>query len=147
MHTNPTAGRGVSLAFAQAEHLALTTGAATDPVAYTAGFDSWTDAHIGVWYGPQVQADAAAVRRIQAAVAGQPVPPPDPAERLRSAAFRAARTDADVAVALRRMLHLVARPGEVLGNPAVVSQLRALVDARPELTAVAAGPTREELAA
>lgn len=50
-------------------------------------------------------------------------------------------------VALRRMLHLVARPGDVLGDPAVVSQLRALVAARPELTAVAAGPTREELAA
>ena len=33
------------------------------------------------------------------------------------------------------------------GNPAVISQLRALIDARPELTAVAAGPTREELAA
>ncbi len=147
LHTNPTAGRGVSLAFAQAEHLALTTGAATDPVAYTADFDSWTDAHIGVWYGPQVQADAAAVRRIQAAVAGQPAPPPDPAERLRSAAFHAARTDADIAVALRRMLHLVARPDEILGNPALVSQLRALLNARPELTAVAAGPTREELAA
>ena len=84
---------------------------------------------------------------MQAAVADQPAPPLDPAERLRSAVFHAARTDADVAVALRRMLHLVARPGEVLGNPAVVSQLRALVDARPELTAVAAGPTREELAA
>ena len=147
MHLNPTAGRGVSLAFAQAEHLALTIGGATDPLAYTAGFDSWTYAHIGVWYGPQAQADAATARRIQAAVADQPVPPLDPAERLRSAAFHAARTDADVAVALRRMLHLVARPGEVLGNPAVVSQLRALIDGRPELTAVAAGPTREELAA
>jgi hypothetical protein len=44
------------------------------------------------------------------------------------------------------MLHLAARPGEVLGNPAVISQLRALVDAHPELTTVAAGPTREELA-
>ena len=146
MHTNLTAGRGVSLAFAQAEHLALTIGGATDPLAYTAGFDSWTDAHIGVWYGPQVHADAAVARRIQAAVAGQPAPPLDPAERLRSAAFHAARTEAEVAVALRRMLHLVAGPGEVLGNPAVVSQLRALVNARPELTAVAAGPTREELA-
>jgi 2-polyprenyl-6-methoxyphenol hydroxylase-like FAD-dependent oxidoreductase len=31
LHTNPTAGRGVSLAFAQAEHLALTIGGATDP--------------------------------------------------------------------------------------------------------------------
>jgi 2-polyprenyl-6-methoxyphenol hydroxylase-like FAD-dependent oxidoreductase len=147
MHTNPTAGRGVSLAFAQAEHLALTIGGATDPVAYTAVFDSWTDAHIGVWYGPQAQADAAMARRIQAAVAGQPAPALDPAERLRSAAFHAARTDADVAVVLRRMLHLVARPGEVLGNPAVASQLCALVEARPELAAVAAGPTREELAA
>lgn len=147
MHTNPTAGRGVSLAFAQAEHLALTIGGATNPLAYTAEFDSWTDAHIGVWYGPQAQADAAMARHIQAAIAGQPTPPMDPAEQLRAAVFYAARTDADIAVALRRMLHLVARPGEVLGDPAVVSQLPALVSARPALTAAAAGPTREELAA
>ncbi len=144
MHTNPAAGRGVSLAFAQAEHLALTTGAATDPPACTVGSGSWTGAHAGVWYGPQVQADAAMARPIQAVVASQPTPPPDPAERLRSAAFHAARTDADVAVALRRMLHLAARPSRVLGNPAVASQLRTLVEARPELTAVAAGPTRED---
>ena len=78
VHTNPTAGRGVSLAFAQAEHLALTIGGATDPLAYTAGFDSWTDAHIGVWHGSQIQADAAMARRMQAAVAGQPAPPPGP---------------------------------------------------------------------
>lgn len=146
MHTNPTAGRGVSLAFAQAEHLALSVGQATDPVAYTADFDTWTLAHTGAWYEPQASADAAMARRIQAAVAGQPAPPPDPGERLRSAAFHAARTDADVAVALRRMLHLVARPAEVLGNPAVLGQLQALIDAHPELTAVEAGPSREELA-
>jgi FAD dependent oxidoreductase len=110
LHTNPTAGRGVSLAFAQAEHLALTVGEAADPLACTASFDSWTDGHVGIWHGPQTQADAAMARRMHAAVAGQLVPPPDPAERLRSAAFHAARTDADVAVALRRMLHLVAGP-------------------------------------
>jgi 2-polyprenyl-6-methoxyphenol hydroxylase-like FAD-dependent oxidoreductase len=147
MHTNPTGGRGVSLAFAQADHLALTIGGATEPAAYAADFDSWTDAHIGVWYGPQAQAirpwPGASKQRPSA---GRP-PPLDQAERLRSAAFQAARTDAAVAVALRRMLQLVARPGDVLGNPAVLSQLRALTDARPELTAVAAGPTRAELAA
>ena len=32
LHTNPTAGRGVSLAFAQAQHLATTLGQAADPV-------------------------------------------------------------------------------------------------------------------
>jgi len=78
----------VSLAFAQAEHLALTVGGATDPLAYTARFDSWTDAHIGVWYGPQAQADAAMARRIQAAVADQPTLPLDPAERLRHCGAR-----------------------------------------------------------
>ena len=147
LHTNPTAGRGVSLAFAQAEHLAVTIGEAADPIAYTLGLDTWTDAHVGVWHRPQTQADAAMAWRMQAAVAGQSAPPSDPAERLRSAAFHAARTDADVAVTLRRMLHLIARPGEVLGNSAVVGQLRALVDVRPELTAPAAGPTRAEMTA
>ena len=78
LHTNPTAGRGVSLAFAQAQHLATTLGQAADPVSYTAAFDAWTDTNIGVWYQPQAQADASLVRRMQAAVDGKPSPPPEP---------------------------------------------------------------------
>ena len=36
LHTNPTAGRGASLALAQAQHLATTLDKAGDPVSYTA---------------------------------------------------------------------------------------------------------------
>jgi len=147
LHTNPTAGRGVSLAFAQAQHLATTLGQAADPVSYTTAFDAWTDTNIGVWYQPQTQADASLARRMQAAVDGKPSPPPEPAERLRLAIFSAARTDTPVAPALRRMIHLVSLPEDVIGNETVRTQLGALLAARPELTAQAAGPSREEIAA
>jgi 2-polyprenyl-6-methoxyphenol hydroxylase-like FAD-dependent oxidoreductase len=94
LHTNPTAGRGVSLAFAQAQHLATTLDKATDPLSYAVAFDAWTHTNIGAWYGPQAQADASLARRMQAAVDGKPSPPPDPMERLRLAIFNASRTDA-----------------------------------------------------
>ncbi|HEY1000497.1 MAG TPA: NAD(P)-binding protein [Streptosporangiaceae bacterium] len=110
LHTNPTASRGVSLAFAQAQHLATTLDKATDPRSCAAAFDAWTDANIGAWYGPQAQADASLARRMQAAVDGKPSPPPDPMERLRLAIFNASRTDAQVALPLRRMIHLVSLP-------------------------------------
>jgi 2-polyprenyl-6-methoxyphenol hydroxylase-like FAD-dependent oxidoreductase len=147
LHTNPTAGRGTSLAFAQAQHLATTLDRADDPVSFTAAFDSWTDTNIGAWYQPQAQADASLARRMQAAVDGKPSPPPEPMERLRLAIFSASRTKAPVALPLRRMIHLVSLPEDVIGNEAVRAGLDALVAVQPELTAPAAGPTREEIAA
>ena len=147
LHTNPTAGRGVSLAFAQAQRLAITLDKAADPISYIAAFDAWTDANIGAWYGPQAQADASLARRMHAVVDGKPSPPPEPMERLRLAIFNASRTDADVALPLRRMIHLVSLPKDVIGNEAVRTALNALIAARPELTARAAGPRREAIAA
>ena len=111
LHTNPTAGRGTSLAFSQA------------------------------------QAYASLARRMQAAVDGMPSPPPEPLERLRLAIFGAARTGAPVSLPLRRMIHLVSLPEDVIGNETVRTQLDALLAARPELTAPAAGPSREQIAA
>jgi 2-polyprenyl-6-methoxyphenol hydroxylase-like FAD-dependent oxidoreductase len=146
LHTNPTAGRGTSLAFAQAQHLAATLGNA-DPASYTADFDAWTDTNIGAWYQPQAQADASLARRMQAAVDGKFSPPAEPMERLRLATFNAARTDTPVALALRRMIHLVSLPEDVIGNETIRAQLDALLAARPELTARAAGPSREQIAA
>ena len=147
LHTNPTAGRGTSLAFAQAQHLAATLGNAADPVSCTADFDAWTHTNIGAWYQPQAQAYASLARRMQAAVDGMPSPPPEPLERLRLAIFGAARTGAPVSLPLRRMIHLVSLPEDVIGNETVRTQLDALLAARPELTAPAAGPSREQIAA
>ena len=137
----------MSLAFAQAQHLATTLDQATDPVSYAVAFDTWTEVNIGAWFGPQAQADASLARRMQAAVDGKPSPPPDPTERLRLAIFNASRTDAPIALPLRRMIHLLALPKQVIGNQAVRAALDALLATRPELTAPAAGPSREQIAA
>jgi hypothetical protein len=60
--------------------------------------------------------------------------------------FNGSRTDADVALPLRRMIHLVSLPSDVFGNKTVLAALSALLAARPELIAQAAGPTRHEFA-
>ena len=73
---------------------------------------------------PKPQADASLARRMQAAVDGKPSPPPEPMERLRLAIFSASRTDAPVALALRRMIHLVSLPEDVIGNEAVRTAAR-----------------------
>ncbi len=100
-------------------------------VSYIAEFDDWTEANIGVWYRPQAQADSSLVRRMYAAMHGQPSPPAEPIERLRSTALSASRTDANVAAFLRRMIHLVSLPKEVFGDHAVLTELKALVPAVP----------------
>jgi len=100
-----------------------------------------------VWYQSQAQADASLARRMLAAVDGKPIPPPEPMERLRLAIFGASRTTAPVALPLRRMVHMVALPKDVIGNEAVRAELGALLAVRPALTAPAAGPTREQVAA
>jgi 2-polyprenyl-6-methoxyphenol hydroxylase-like FAD-dependent oxidoreductase len=147
LHTNPTAGRGVSIAFAHAQHLAATIGQATQPIHYVAAFDDWTHANIGAWYGPQAHADKALASRMEAAVHGEPAPPPEPAERLRLAIFQAARTSSEVAPPLRRMIHMVALPAEVLGSQQVMARLSNLLAAYPELAAPADGPDRAQFAA
>ena len=67
LHTNPTFGRGASLAFAQAQHLAATAEQVhADPVGYVHAFEDWTASHLGVWYESQVAADGAALERMTA---------------------------------------------------------------------------------
>ena len=60
---------------------------------------------------------------MQAAVDGKPSPPPEAMERLRLAIFSASRTKAPVALPLRRMIHLIALPADVIGNEAVRAEL------------------------
>ena len=84
---------------------------------------------------------------MQAAVDGEPAPPPEPMERLRLAIFNASRTDAQVALPLRRMIHLLSLPKDVIGNEAIRAALSALLASHPELIARAAGPGREEMTA
>jgi 2-polyprenyl-6-methoxyphenol hydroxylase-like FAD-dependent oxidoreductase len=121
IHTNPTAGRGVSLAFAHAQHLASavdTTGSLSD---FSIAFDEWSDLNLSPWYHLQASADAFFARRLDAAVREEELPRPERLEQVRPIMVALSKQDGPTALALRQVLHLVTLPTDVLGDPTVVA--------------------------
>ncbi len=149
LHTNPTLGRGTSMAFWHAQHLAEEAeSAAVDPVGFVASFDRWTQDNLGIWFDTQVAADAAGMRRLDAGLAGERLAAPDdPVARLAAAAFACAQTDAVVGGAVAEMVHLFSPPPEVLGRPAVTERIEAFVARNHDLARPADVPTRAEFEA
>jgi 2-polyprenyl-6-methoxyphenol hydroxylase-like FAD-dependent oxidoreductase len=117
LHTNPTAGRGASLAFAQAEHLAATLDGSEPGKAFVSAFDAWTDSNIGVWYPLQAGADGSALARMEAAVRGEDTAPPDELEQLRGALIGMSKLPGQRGVLARRVFNLVSLPSAALGDP------------------------------
>jgi 2-polyprenyl-6-methoxyphenol hydroxylase-like FAD-dependent oxidoreductase len=146
MHTNPTAGRGVSLAFAHVHYLAESLDRCRDPHDLTIEFDAWTDHHIAAWYDLQAGADASLLRRAEAAVRDETLPPPDGAERLRTAIIELSKQPGPAAIPFRRLRNLVSLPTEVLGDPAVRATGAEYL-ARRSGCHLAAGPNRAAFAA
>ncbi len=149
LHTNPTLGRGISLAMWQAQHLAdAAAGAADDPMAFVARYDEWTQANLGVWFDTQRAIDAAGLERIEAGLLGTRVPSAsDPNARRAAAAFALAQADPVVGTAVTRMVHLLASPAEALGDAEVARRLDAFLDTEPDLERPADSPTRAEFEA
>jgi len=149
LHTNPTLGRGISLALWQAQHLAEVAAAADDdPLDVVAELDDWTEANLGVWFDTQVAADAAGVERLAAGLRGERLPPSDdPGGRRAAAAFALAQTDPVVGTAVTRMIHLLAPPAEALGDPEVIGRIGAFLQTEPDLERPVDAPTRSEFEA
>jgi 2-polyprenyl-6-methoxyphenol hydroxylase-like FAD-dependent oxidoreductase len=147
MHTNPTAGRGVSLAFAHVQHLVSIIDRAQSPTDLTLAFDAWTEANIAAWYQLQAGADASLLRRAEAAVRGETLPPPDRSEQIRTVIIEASKQQTPAGVRLRRMRNLVALPSEVLGDPGVIEAAGQMLDRHPGGELLTAGPSRESFAA
>lgn len=120
MHTNPTLGRGTSLAFAQARHLASslqsTDAASTDLVL---GEQHWASTELGVWFDSQVTADAALADRFDRLATGRPLAEPDEASRVRGALLLAAVEEAAVAREVRRTANLLITPAEMMKQSVV----------------------------
>jgi flavin-dependent dehydrogenase len=125
IHTNPTFGRGISLALAQAQHAAETLDTHNDPLHYVADFEQWTQDNLGEWFATQVHGDQATVDRFQAALRGEPLPEPPPGWGQVFAAMRKlAPTDPEVARALARVWNLLATPTEVMSDPQLIERVR-----------------------
>lgn len=123
-HTNPTLGRGTSLALAHAQELARTAHqAGTDPYGYAARFAAWTERNLGVWYESQSAIDAAASVRLRATFTGEPVPRAAHPARAIEALGAASASDPRIAGLLQRLIGLLMTLDEVLAQPGVAEQI------------------------
>ena len=135
LHTNPTLGRGISMAVWHAQQLAnAAASVADDPVAFVQRFHDWTTENLGVWYDTQVAADGANLARLAAGLRGERLAPPsDPAGRFLAGAFRCALTDKTVGDAITKVVHLLAPPAVAFADPAVTSAVMAYLATDPQL--------------
>jgi 2-polyprenyl-6-methoxyphenol hydroxylase-like FAD-dependent oxidoreductase len=128
-HTNPTLGRGTSLALAHAQELARTAHqAGADAYGYAAQFAAWTERNLGVWYESQSAIDAAASVRLRATFTGEPVPRAAYAARAIEALGVASATDQQIAGLLQRLIGVLMTLGEVLAQPGVAGQIEPLLE-------------------
>jgi 2-polyprenyl-6-methoxyphenol hydroxylase-like FAD-dependent oxidoreductase len=149
MHTNPTLGRGVSMAYAQAQRLARAVSE-SDPAtaAFVLDFETWRDRELGVWFEQQVRMDAAWLAASDAALAGEPPAPPssDPAARFAAVLPVVAARNPAVAKVFARMMSLMITPAQMAADPqvraAVTEYLRGGGQPPPKT-----GPTRPEFEA
>ena len=128
-HTNPTLGRGTSLALAHAQHLARTAHQAqVDPEGYAARFAAWTERNLGVWYESQSAIDAAASVRLRATFTWEPVPRAAHAARAIEALGVAAGTDQRIAGLLQRLIGVLMTLDDVLVQPGVAEAIEPLLE-------------------
>lgn len=128
-HTNPTLGRGTSLALAHAQQLARTAHqAGADAYGYAAGFAAWTERNLGVWYESQSAIDAAASVRLRATFTGEPVPRAAYAARAIEALGVASATDLRIAGLLQRLIGVLMTLGDVVAQPGVAERIEPLLE-------------------
>ena len=144
MHTNPTWGRGISLAFWHGQHLAdRLDGAVGDGCRFVADADSWAAAQLGDLYTSQVTADEARRRQIAAALRGDRLPPPTDLVNRVVAAIAAMRDDDPlVRRASDRVYNLLATPRELMSDRQVAGRILTFLKAHPVLEQAASHPDR-----
>ena len=120
MHTNPTQGRGASLAFAQARHLAASLDRIdASSVDLVRSEEQWARSTLKVWFDAQVAADAALADRFDTLAAGKPLAKPDEASRARGAMLAALREEPEIAREVRKMANMLITPAELMAIPRI----------------------------
>lgn len=148
MHTNPTRGRGVTMAYVQAQWLAEAVSE-RDPTSAEFGldFETWRTRELSLWFDSQVQADGARIAAMDAVLAGEALRvSEDPASQFASAVQALAPNNPAVATAFSRVFHMLETPAEMAADPAVraaVSTYLAAGGRPPPMT----GPSRETFCA
>jgi 2-polyprenyl-6-methoxyphenol hydroxylase-like FAD-dependent oxidoreductase len=139
--SNPAHSRGCTLA---ALHAAATADAIAahrgDPAALNAAADEIVERELVPWIEDSLEQDAVRVARWRPG--SPPAPAPRPDRLTNGELYGAAQFDPVLWRAFSRMQNLLARPAEVLADPAIVAAVRD--GRRPALPPMVA-PTRDEL--
>jgi 2-polyprenyl-6-methoxyphenol hydroxylase-like FAD-dependent oxidoreductase len=147
--TNPTLGRGLSLALRGAVGLADAVRTAPgDPRAQALAMDALLTEHIAPFYADQARIDATRLAVLRHRIHGAPAPPPPPATGpVAYAELRAAAAFDPVAFrAFWTVMGMLRRPDEVYRDPEVVARTRAAIRVHGTAPPLAQ-PTREQLLA
>lgn len=133
MHTNPTWGRGISVALWQGQYLAgRLDDAAHDACRFAADADSWTVAKLGVLYTSQVAADEARRCHITAALRGERLAPPtDIVNRIIAATAAMRDHDPLVRAASNNVYNLLSTPRELMLDRPVAARILTFLKAHP----------------
>jgi 2-polyprenyl-6-methoxyphenol hydroxylase-like FAD-dependent oxidoreductase len=138
--TNPSAGRGLSVGMAHAQHLrAAVREHLADPAAFTRAYDEATEREVTPFYRNQVTADRLRLAEMDAIREGREPPPPDP---LRAGLLTAAVYDADAFRGLMDIITCLALPEQVMARPGMHETLERYAD---QPLPVAPGPDRAQL--
>jgi flavin-dependent dehydrogenase len=127
--TNPTFGRGLSMAARTAADLSdVLAEYPDDPHRQAEAMDRAVTAHIAPWYADQAETDAARLALLRHTVADGPAPVPmdDPHRVTFAQLRRAALVDADAFRAVWRLMSMIGHPAEIYENSALGARVRAL---------------------
>jgi len=147
--TNPSGGRGVTLALM---HAAVTAEAVDehlgDPLALSLAHHEKTSQRLLPWYRSSAQLDQVRLAQISAMAEGHPAPsatPSDPAAaRMRNFAV-AMNWDADAFRAFHEMTEMLALPDQIFARPGMTTRINEAAAGRG--LPAQPGPTRTELLA
>jgi 2-polyprenyl-6-methoxyphenol hydroxylase-like FAD-dependent oxidoreductase len=139
VHTNPTLGQGIPLAFWAVEWLAGQDLA--DP-GLPGAHHAWRTAELRPLYDAQVAVDRANQESLQAGVEGVPKPRPSGERLLRAASLPCAAAELAVARARAEVRHFRRTPGLLLAEPEVRARVAAWLRANPQFDGAPAGPDR-----
>jgi 2-polyprenyl-6-methoxyphenol hydroxylase-like FAD-dependent oxidoreductase len=145
--TNPTFGRGLSLAARTvAELVDAVASHPDDPYRQALAMDRAVTEAVAPWYHDQAANDAAWVAGIRHIVEGAPAPPPPAAGTLGFGRLRAAaQVDATAFRALWRVMGMVGRPADVYEDAALAAHVETVLAEHPP--ARPPQPTHDELEA
>ena len=125
--TNPTFGRGLTLAMWSAADLVDVIGKHDDWAEQTIAMDERIAEHVAPYYAEQAAVDSARLASLRHAVLGGPAPPPLPPEpdRISFTQLRvAASFDPTVFRAFWKLMFMLCQPDDVYRDPHVVARTR-----------------------